>query len=137
MNGIDFFLSTITATISMPSKDVNPALAFWVVINPSYLQECTVYQQMRSNTFGAELKIMTNKTAKNEVERQSCHVSMALKDYGHGYVRSMLDFLLPAEYKPCQYGRVYIRAGMKYTNDVLNARHTLERHGVELNIETF
>lgn len=140
IEGIEFFLSVISATVTVPKKDVNPAIAFWIAINPYRIQEYAIYNLMRSNTFGAELKIMTNKTAKGELERQVNNVAMALKDYGAGYVHNKLENLLPDDISKdyrCQQLHMKAEQGTDYPGILMRAQRALLQHGLNLLVETY
>ena len=138
--GVEFFLSSITATTSVGKvKSVNPGLAFWVAIDTRTGHESQVYLTMRNSRLGAELKILTHKSVPSEVDLQVHYLSIVLKDYGPGFVETKVASTLgPGE----QYlrDRVYMRAAQPdadYLQKLLLAQEALCNLGLQMHVETF
>ena len=137
--GVEFFLSSITATTIAQNKTVNPGLAFWVALNQFEVHESLVYITMRNNEYGADLKIMTHKSGQNEYEQHVHNLSLLVKDYGPGFVQTKVASALgPGE----QYlrDRIYMRAAPAdaiYPKVLLTAQQVLGRMGLQLYLETY
>ena len=137
--GIEFFLSAVTATVTVTAgvaeKDVKPALAYWVGGRVDALQDAQLYISMRSNTFGATLKLMTHKTARNEHERQLNNLAMAVKDFGQGFVQSKVNSVSGGGYEPI---RLYMKeAKSPYFDTLRQACPRLAEAGLGLHVEHF
>ena len=135
ISGTVFFISSITATVTMTTKAVHPGIAFWVGVDTRVVQEYHIYTSLRNNSLGAEVKIITHRTAANELQRQVNAVSMAVKDYGPGYVEAKV--CLP---EPYLRERFYMRAApgdAVYTDIIQNAHLTLAQLGLVFHLETY
>ena len=139
--GIEFFLSTITATVTRmkASRVIHPGLAFWVAVDPAVASDLHVYTAMRKNAFSAELKLMTSKSAVTETDRQINNVAMAVKDFGPGYVQSKVSSGLGpgAEYLR---DRLYLSMAPEhshYQQVIVCAQQALGQVGLHLHVETY
>lgn len=143
IDGVEFFISTITATFSLPSKDVSPALAFWVALNSEMVEDLAIYNVMRNNSLGAELRLLNSrkeaKDGKPEADREGYLVGMVLKDHQPGYVSDMLKQILPAEEMPSHREHLYIKSkpGSDYEHVLLKAGQSLERFWLKFYTEVY
>ena len=141
MPGIEYFLSAITATSCRTNntKVIHPGVAFWVGTDPILTSDFDICTGMRQNTFNADLKLMTCKSANSEADRQVSNVAMAVKDFGPGYVQSQVNAHLdPATLYLRE--RIYLRAAPRDTSYpplILQAQEALSRLGLYVHVETF
>ena len=138
--GVLFFLSSITATVTMATRAVHPGIAFWLAADPQVVQEYQIYTALRNNTYGASLKIITHRTANNEIDRHVNNVSMAVKDFGPGYVQDKIRLAGLPETRHYLRERIYMRSTPEetYYIDVLSrAQQILASQGLVFHLERF
>ena len=138
--GVDFFLSDITATTTGATRAVHPGLAFWVAIDPCAVSEIQIYTAMRNNVFRADLKLMTHtKTELTGCDREIKSVTMALKDFGPGYVQNKVSANLQSGSHYCR-DRLYLKQsteGLGYERIIRRAQEVLSQYGLHLQLETY
>lgn len=137
LDGVVFFLSAITATITMSSKTVHPALGFWVATDPNIVKESQVYILMRNVAAGAEVKIISQR-GDNPVQQQMYNLSVVLKDIGPGYVKQKLDSVFGRSPFPKE--RIYMKAAPRdavYPNVLKSTQEVLTSYRMSLGMEIF
>lgn len=134
--GVYFFICSITATKTGTTGDIHPGLGFWVVADPYQIIDCQVYTMIRNNGFGAELKILKQRSTDQLDHGQVHSLSIILKDMGVGYVsKKLVDAGGSPNYHK---DRVFLKAGSaRYADILLNAQMKLVSCGLNLHIQTF
>ena len=140
MPGVVFFISSITATVTMATRTVHPGIAFWIATDPNIVKEYQIYTALRNNGFGAELKIVTPRNANSEVDRQLQNLSTTVKDFGPGYVQDKMNVVCPQESSQHMRERIYLKSapkGTSYSTVLFRAQEILSSQGLDFYLEVF